>query len=72
MKELAKDLQDVLKDFKGCTFETGYVTLIVYPSNNIATPLFAELIFEFALVNSLSYYIGVSLQGHLRFVLYYE
>lgn len=70
MEELAKNLQDFLKDFNGCTVKSDEDTLIVYPSDNIAKPLFAEFIFEFALINSLEYYIGVSIHGRLNFVLY--
>lgn len=70
MEQLAKDLQDFLKAFNGCTVETTPSALHVYPAKDVATPLFAELIFEFAFINSLLYYIGVSIQGHLRFVLF--
>lgn len=70
MEELAKDLQYVLKGFDGCKVDSDDDSLTVYPAENIATPLFAECIYEFALVNSLSYYIGVSVLGRLNFVLY--
>lgn len=70
MEELAKDLQTVLKDFNGCTVQPGIDDVLVYKDNDIITPYLAETIFEFSKVHSLNCYIGVSFQGHLRFVLY--
>ena len=70
MEELAKDLQFVLKDFWGCTVEPGIDDVLVYRDNDIITPYLAETIFEFAKVRSLKCFIGISTQGHLRFVLY--
>lgn len=70
MEELAKDLQAVLKDFTSCTVEPGIDDVLIYQDNDVVTPYLAETIFEFAKVRSLRCFIGVSLQGHLRFVLY--
>lgn len=70
MEKLAKDLQAVLKDFTGCTVEPGIDDVHVYRDNDVVTPYLAATIFKFAKVRSLRCYIGVSLQGHLRFVLY--
>lgn len=70
MEQLAKDLQVFLKDFNGCTVEPDGDVIKVYPSDNIATPLFAEFIFAFAFIYSLEYYIGVSIYRRLNFVLY--
>ena len=70
MKELAKDLQAVLKDFVGCTVEPGIDEVVIYRDNDVVTPYLAETIFKFAKKRSLKCYIGVSVQGHLRFVLY--
>lgn len=70
MEELARDLQFVLKDFWGCIVEPGIDDVLVYRDNDIITPYLAETIFEFAKVRSIKCFIGVSLQGHLRFVLY--
>lgn len=70
MEELAKDLQAVLKDFEGCTVETGIDYVLVYRESNVITPYLAETIFVFAKVHSLECFIGISTQGHLRFVIY--
>lgn len=70
MEELAKDLQAVLKDFDGCTVEPGIDDVLVYKDHDVVSPYLAATIFEFAKVRSLLCFIGVSCQGHLRFVLY--
>ena len=70
MEKLAKDLQAVLKDFTGCTVEPGLDDVIVYQDHDVVTPYLAATIFIFAKVRSLRCYIGVSIQSHLRFVLY--
>ena len=70
MEELAKDLQAVLKDFTGCTVEPGLDDVIVYQDHDVVTPYLAATIFDFARVRSLRCFIGISTQGHLRFVIY--
>ena len=70
MEELAKELQAVLKDFIGCTVEPGIEDVLVYRDNDLVTPYLAETIFVFAKVRSIRCYIDVSIQGHLRFVLF--
>lgn len=70
MEKLANDLQAVLKDFGGCTVETGIDDILVYRERNVISPYLAMTIFFFAKVHSLECFIGVSTQGHIRFVLY--
>lgn len=70
MQKLAKDLQAVLKDFVGCTVEPGIDEMFVYRENNVISPYLAKTIFFFAKVHSLECFIGVSTQGHIRFVLF--
>lgn len=70
MEELAKDLQAELKDFTSCTVEPGMDDVLVYQDNDVVFPYLVATIFEFAKVRSLKCFFGVSLQGHLRFVLY--
>lgn len=70
MEEIAKDLQNVLKDFYGCTVKNGVYEVHVYKENDIITPYLAETIFTFAKTRSLNCYICITFQGHLRFVLY--
>lgn len=70
MEKLALDLQAVLKDFTGCTVEPGLDDVLVYQAHDVVTPYLAATIFKFAKVHSLKCFIGISTQGHLRFVLY--
>lgn len=70
MEELAKELQAILINFIGCTVEPGIDEILVYRDNDLITPYLAATVFVFAKVRSLRCYINVSLQGHLRFVIY--
>lgn len=70
MEELAKKLKDELKFYNVCTVEPGIDDVFVYCDHDVASPYLAMSIFAFAKLHSLKCFIGISTQGHLRFVLY--